>query len=136
MSSSEPRTIRVNFRGTLGRFTLGASFEVPATGVTALFGPSGCGKSTVLRCIAGLQHLPGSFCAIDGDVWQDQSIFLRPYQRPIGYVFQEASLFQHLSVRRNLLYGAPRGEAHSGAGSIPFDEVIDLLGLVALLDRS
>jgi len=136
MSSSEPRTIRANFRGTLGRFTLGAAFEVPATGVTALFGPSGSGKSTVLRCIAGLQHLPGSFCAIDGDIWQDQTIFLQPYQRPIGYVFQEASLFQHLSVRRNLFYGAPRGEAHSGAGSIPFDEVIDLLGLVALLDRS
>jgi ABC-type sugar transport system ATPase subunit len=74
-----------------------------------------------------LQHLPGSFCAIDGDIWQDQAIFLQPYERPIGYVFQEASLFQHLSVRRNLLYGAPRGEAHSGAGSVPFDEVIDLL---------
>ena len=136
MTSDEPRTIRARFRGVLGRFTLDACFEVPATGVTALFGPSGCGKSTVLRCFAGLQHLPGSFCAIDGDVWQDETIFRQPYQRPIGYVFQEASLFQHLSVRRNLLYGAPRGGARVGAGSVPFDEVIDLLGLAALLDRS
>jgi molybdate transport system ATP-binding protein len=136
MISDQPRTIRAKFRGGLGRFVLDTSFEVPATGVTGLFGPSGCGKSTVLRCIAGLQHLPGSFCAIDGDVWQDQTIFRQPYQRPIGYVFQEASLFQHLSVRRNLLYGAPRGAAHSESGSVPFDEAIDLLGLAALLDRS
>jgi molybdate transport system ATP-binding protein len=107
MNARDPRTIRAEFRGTLGQFTLDASFEVPATGVTALFGPSGCGKSTVLRCFAGLQNLPGSCCAIDGDVWQDQTIFRQAYQRPIGYVFQEASLFQHLSVRRNLLYGAP-----------------------------
>jgi molybdate transport system ATP-binding protein len=129
-------TIRADFHGTLGSFTLNASFEVPASGVTALFGPSGCGKSTVLRCLAGLQHLPGSSCAIDGDVWQDHKIFREPYQRPIGYVFQEASLFQHLSVRRNLLYGAPRGGSGPESGGIPFDEVIDLLGLGALLDRS
>jgi len=136
MTSDEPRTIRAKFCGTLGRFKLDASFEVPATGVTALFGPSGCGKSTILRCISGLQHLPGSFCAIDGDIWQDQTVFRQPYQRPIGYVFQEASLFQHLSVRRNLLYGAPRGAVPLDAGSAPFDEVIDLLGLAPLLDRS
>jgi molybdate transport system ATP-binding protein len=136
MTPNELRVIRANFRGTLGRFMLDASFEIPTTGITALFGPSGCGKSTILRCIAGLQYLPGSFCAVDGDIWQDQSVFRRPYQRPIGYVFQEASLFQHLSVRRNLLYGAPRGDVHVDAGSVPFDEVIDLLGLGKLLDRS
>ncbi|WP_445491870.1 molybdenum ABC transporter ATP-binding protein [Rhodopseudomonas sp. RCAM05734] len=134
MTATHSPTIRAAFRGTLGGFTLDASFEVPATGVTALFGPSGCGKSTVLRCLAGLQHLAGSFCAVNGDVWQDRNIFREPYQRPIGYVFQEASLFQHLSVRRNLLYGAPRDGSDSGG--IPFDEVIDLLGLGHLLDRS
>jgi molybdate transport system ATP-binding protein len=136
MNSNELRIIRANFRGTLGRFTLDASFEVPARGITALFGPSGCGKSTILRCIAGLQYLPGSLCAVDGDIWQDQGVFRQPYQRPVGYVFQEASLFQHLSVKRNLFYGAPRGGRHVDAGSVPFDEVIDLLGLAALLDRS
>jgi len=136
MSAPKPATIRVDFHGTLGSFNLNAAFEVPASGVTALFGPSGCGKSTVLRCIAGLQQLPGSFCAVNGDVWQDRNTFREPYQRPIGYVFQEASLFQHLSVRRNLLYGAPRDGRGSAAGSIPFDEVIELLGLGALLERS
>jgi molybdate transport system ATP-binding protein len=131
-----PGTIRASFRGTLGRFALDAAFSVPATGVTALFGPSGCGKTTVLRCLAGLQHLPDGFCAIDDDVWQDKTTFRRPYERPIGYVFQEASLFSHLSVRRNLLYGAPRGKVPVGADRIAFDEVIDLLGLERLLDRS
>ena len=130
MSDSEPKTIQAAFRGTLGQFRLDASFTVPATGVTALFGPSGCGKTTVLRCIAGLQRLPEGFCAIDGEVWQDKTSFRPTHERPIGYVFQEASLFPHLSVRRNLLYGAPRG------GAIAFDEVLELLGLENLLDRS
>lgn len=129
------RNIHAEFRGALGRFTLDASFTVPATGITGLFGPSGCGKSTVLRCIAGLQQLPGSTFSIDGDVWQDGALFRKPHQRPIGYVFQEASLFAHLSVQANLLYGAPRDAAHARS-SIEFDEVIELLGLAALLERS
>jgi molybdate transport system ATP-binding protein len=135
-SEVEPKTIRATFRGMLGRFSLDASFSVPATGVTALFGPSGCGKTTVLRCMAGLQHLPDGYCAIDGDVWQDQTLFRRPHERPVGYVFQEASLFPHLSVRRNLLYGAPHGMPALHPGGIAFDEVIELLGLKTLLDRS
>ena len=133
---SEPNTIQAAFRGALGRFSLDASFDVPATGVTALFGPSACGKTTVLRCIAGLQHLPEGYFAIDGDVWQDRTSFRRPHERPVGYVFQEASLFPHLSVRRNLLYGAPRGVQVVGSNNIAFDEVIELLGLDTLFDRS
>jgi molybdate transport system ATP-binding protein len=134
MRAVTPASIRGEFRGVLGGFTLDATFSVPARGITGLFGPSGCGKSTVLRCLAGLQYLPGSFCAVDDDIWQDDRIFRKPYQRPIGYVFQEASLFAHLSVRRNLIYGTPRGNA--GAGGIGFDEVIELLGLEKLLQRS
>ncbi|MGQ0682344.1 molybdenum ABC transporter ATP-binding protein [Bradyrhizobium sp.] len=134
MTACDPHRIQVAFRGSLGRFALDACFAAPATGVTAIFGPSGCGKTTVARCLAGLQHLPGSTCTIEGDIWQNQSVFRRPHQRPIGYVFQEASLFQHLSVKRNLLYGAPRGApAPDGIG---FDEVIELLGVGHLLDRS
>src|SRR5262245_10775610 len=94
------KTIRVVFRGKLGRFDLDAAFVVPATGMTGLFGPSGCGKTTVLRCIAGLQRLRDGYCAVDGDVWQSETTFRHPHQRAIGYVFQEASLFAHLSVRR------------------------------------
>jgi len=127
--------IRAAFRGAVGKFFLDAAFTAPARGVTALFGPSGCGKTTVLRCVAGLLRLPDGFCSIDGEVWQDKNNAFAPtYRRPIGYVFQEPSLFPHLTVRRNLLYGAPRGGV--GARSIAFGDVVDLLGAALLLDRS
>jgi molybdate transport system ATP-binding protein len=128
--------IQASFRGKIGNFLLDASFTAPATGVTAIFGPSGCGKTTVVRCLAGLQYLPGSSCAVDGEVWQDASSFRKAHQRPVGYVFQEASLFAHLSVRGNLLYGAPRGAQATDTDGIAFDEVIELLGLAQLLERS
>ena len=105
-------TIDIAFQGTFGAFCLDAAFSVPARGVTALFGPSGCGKTTILRCIAGLQRLDGR-CVVNGEIWQDQLVFLPTHRRPIGYVFQEASLFSHLSVRKNLLFGAPKVPAPS-----------------------
>lgn len=126
-------TIEVRFRGRLGEFDLDAGFTVAARGVTALFGPSGCGKTSVLRCMAGLEHLRDGFCSIGGDVWQDGSVFRPAYRRPLGYVFQEASLFPHLAVRGNLLFGAPKRQSPT---AIPFDDVVDLLGLGPLLGRS
>jgi molybdate transport system ATP-binding protein len=132
MTAERRGRIDAAFRGRLGRFVLDASLSVPATGVTAIFGPSGCGKTTIARCIAGLQRLSDGFCAIDGEIWQDGKAFRPAHRRPVGYVFQEPSLFPHLSVRRNLLYGAPK----AAATSIGFDEVVELLGLTALLDRS
>ena len=115
------KTIRVAFKGSLGRFDLDAAFTAPARGITALFGPSGCGKTTVLRAIAGLQHLADGYCAVDGDVWQDNASFRPTYRRPIGYVFQEASLFPHLSVRGNLLYGARGADVAVQQERIDFD---------------
>jgi molybdate transport system ATP-binding protein len=126
-------TVAVNFRGLLGRFELDVQFEVPARGVIALFGPSGCGKTAIMRCVAGLNRLEGGFCSVAGEVWQDAKHFRPVHQRPIGYVFQEANLFPHLSVRRNLMYGHP---AKAGAGAIAFDEVVALLGIEKLLERS
>ncbi len=155
--SQDPGTnahaIRAEFRGTLGKFVLDAGFTAPSKGVTALFGPSGCGKTTVLRCIAGLNRLADGVCEIDSEVWQDRDgTFLPTHKRPLGYVFQETSLFPHLSVRKNLLFGAPRhsvaavvdrgravsDRAYSGDGAhmIAFDEVTDLLGVTPMLDRS
>ena len=136
MMARKPGHIQASFRGAIGNFLLDARFAVPATGVTAIFGPSGCGKTSVARCLAGLQYLPGSFCAIDGEVWQDPSTFRKAHQRPVGYVFQEASLFSHLSVKHNLLYGAPRNSGAPGPDGVGLDEVIELLGLARLLDRS
>ena len=134
---SDGETIRAAFKGVLGSFSLDAGFTAPAKGVTALFGPSGCGKTTVLRCIAGLQRVADGLCIVAGEVWQDRDgAFLPTHKRPLGYVFQEASLFPHLSVRRNLLFGAPRHGHDDGRAKIAFDEVVDLLGITALLDRS
>ncbi|HYG90265.1 MAG TPA: molybdenum ABC transporter ATP-binding protein [Azospirillum sp.] len=130
----EPR-MEARFQGRLGAFALDVAFEAPARGITALFGPSGCGKTTVLRCVAGLQRLDGRF-ALDGDVWQDGSIFRPTHERPIGYVFQEASLFPHLSVRANLLYGHRRTVGRGVVETIRLDEVVELLGIGRLLDRS
>ncbi len=127
--------IRAEFRGALGKFTLEAIFKVPATGITMLFGPSGCGKTTVLRCIAGLIRIQDGLCDIAGEIWQDRNgVFVPTHKRALGYVFQEASLFPHLSVRKNLLFGAT-DRKHDGP-AIDFDEVVDLLGIRALLDRS
>lgn len=129
--------IEVALAGSFGRFALDAAFTAPARGVTALFGPSGCGKTTVLRCMAGLHRMAGRL-AVAGEAWQDDArgIFREAHRRPVGYVFQEASLFPHLSVRRNLLYGARRAAAGDGIGGLAFDEVVALLGIGHLLDRA
>jgi len=116
-----------------GDFTLNAAFAAPARGVTALFGPSGCGKTTLLRAIAGLEHCPGGSLSVSGEVWQDERSFLPPHRRPVGYVFQEASLFPHLSVRRNLEYGLKR--VPNGEQRVAFDQAATLLGVESLLER-
>ena len=130
------REVHVEFRGRLGTFSLDAAFTVPATGITMLFGPSGCGKTTVLRCIAGLIRIKDGLCDVAGEVWQDRGgAFVPTHRRTLGYVFQEASLFPHLSVRKNLMFGAPSARKPDKP-QIAFDEVTELLGIGALLDRS
>jgi molybdate transport system ATP-binding protein len=128
--------ITAQFHGSIGEFNLSVDFQAPPQGVTALFGHSGCGKTTVLRCIAGLTRLPG-YLSVGKEVWQDGHTFRPTHRRPIGYVFQEPSLFPHLSVQRNLTYGQRRINRHAAGSSIvQFEEVIELLGLVPLLDRA
>jgi molybdate transport system ATP-binding protein len=136
--TNDAGVISVSLSGMLGNFSLNAAFDVPARGVTSLFGPSGCGKTTVLRCLAGLQRLSGRVI-VDGDVWQDSQagVFLPPHERHTGYVFQEASLFPHLSVADNLLYGARRVRRSTVRQNGPsLDGVVDLLGIRHLLDRA
>jgi molybdate transport system ATP-binding protein len=120
------------FTGRVGGFRLEASFAFPTGGITALSGPSGSGKTTLLRCMAGLERLEGRL-SVGGEVWQDGPRFVPPHRRPVGVVFQEASLLSHLSVRGNLLYGARRTSAKA---EISLDDTIDLLGLGSLLGRS
>jgi len=128
--------LTARFQLTLGDFRLDAAFEAPGRGVTALFGPSGSGKTTVLRCVAGLERVPGGYLAVNGSVWQDDQngIFLPPHQRGLGYVFQEANLFLHLDVRRNLEYGWKRIPATER--QVGFDQAVELVGIGPLLNRS
>ena len=125
-------TIQARFHLAWPGFTLDVDLALPAHGVTALFGQSGSGKTTLLRCIAGLERAPEGRLSVNGEVWQDAGHWLPPHQRPIGYVFQEASLFPHLSVIGNLRYGMRRV---SGAQQVGLDQAIELLGIGHLLDR-
>ena len=129
--------LNVRYRGVLGGFELDVAFDVPMRGITALFGPSGCGKTTILRCVAGLNRLPGRL-SVGDEVWQDDETgkFLAPHERRVGYVFQEASLFAHMSVRGNLLYGHRRALKKGAAENTRFDEVVELLGIGHLVDRA
>jgi molybdate transport system ATP-binding protein len=134
---SEAAGIEARFAGRLGAFALDIAFQAPARGFTAFYGPSGSGKTTLLRCIAGLNRFADGECRVNGEVWQDgERVFLPTHRRPLGYVFQEASLFAHLSVRRNLSFGAPPRAAAAARSAIGWDEVIDLFGLGRLLDRA
>jgi len=113
-------------------FTLDLDLNMPARGVTAIFGHSGSGKTTLLRCIAGLERAPQGFLRFKGEAWQDERTFLPVHKRPLGYVFQEASLFPHLSVLGNLRYGLSRSKA---ASSGRLDQAVELLGIGHLLER-
>jgi molybdate transport system ATP-binding protein len=124
--------IRADFKLKLDSFALDAAFSAPSTGVTALFGPSGSGKTTLLRCIAGLERAAGSL-HVNGEVWQDETRFLATHKRPLGYVFQEASLFPHLSVRTNLEYGWKR--VVSTERKVHPEQVVEWLGLERLIAR-
>lgn len=125
--------ISLNLKRPTG-FELDVKLALPEAGVTVLFGVSGCGKTTVLRCAAGLERARG-FVRIAGELWQDdeKGIFVPTYARRIGYVFQEASLFDHLNVRENLLYGLKR-IADKGSRK-RLDDAVDLLGIGHLLER-
>jgi molybdate transport system ATP-binding protein len=124
--------IRAQFKLQLESFALDVSFSAPNRGVTALFGPSGSGKTTLLRCIAGLERAAG-LLHINGDVWQDDTKFMSTHLRPLGYVFQEASLFPHMSVRANLEYGLKR--IPPSARRVPLEQVVEWLGLNHLIER-
>ncbi|MCP5159108.1 MAG: molybdenum ABC transporter ATP-binding protein [Gammaproteobacteria bacterium] len=128
------QAIHARFQVIWPGFTLDVDLELPGRGVTALFGHSGSGKTTLLRCLAGLErHNIGSL-HFKGEVWQDSARGIcRPtYRRPLGYVFQEASLFPHLSVRKNLDYGRKRA---NGGHKVSLGHVVELLGIDHLLDR-
>ncbi|MBI1887446.1 MAG: molybdenum ABC transporter ATP-binding protein [Nitrosomonadales bacterium] len=114
-------------------FALHAEVRLPARGIIALFGPSGSGKTTLLRCIAGLERTANGMLQVRDEVWQDGANFLPVHRRPLGYVFQEASLFPHLSVRQNLEYGLKRIPPEQRR--VQLEQAVEWLGLDRLIER-
>lgn len=128
-------SLKVDIRHRLGAFSVEADFTADK-GVTALFGRSGSGKTSLINIIAGLMRPGGGRLSFNGDVLfdDDKRVFVPAHKRRFGYVFQEARLFPHLSVRRNLGYG--RWFARHRQGAADFNRIVDLLGVGALLDRA
>ena len=124
-------SIRAQFQLSYPGFSLDVDLDLPGRGVTALFGQSGCGKTTLLRCMAGLERGSGRL-EVNGEAWQDGATYVPTHQRPLGYVFQDARLFAHLDVARNLDFGMRRS---AGSSRVQRAAIVDLLGLGPLLDR-
>jgi molybdate transport system ATP-binding protein len=116
-------------------FTLDLDVSLPGRGVTAIFGHSGSGKTTLLRCLAGLARPTTGKLVVNGEVWLDteHNIFLPTHKRPLGYVFQEASLFPHLTVKNNLRFGLDRVAASERR--VDLAQAAELLGIGHLLER-
>ncbi|MDS9466920.1 molybdenum ABC transporter ATP-binding protein [Paracoccus sp. MBLB3053] len=123
-------SLAVAFRHAFPGLDLDIAFEAPV-GVTALFGPSGCGKTTTINAIAGLLRPDSGRIALDGRVLFDRTTNLPPQDRRIGYVFQDARLFPHMTVAQNLRYPSRwrRGAARD------FDRIVEMLALGPLLSR-
>ena len=126
-------TLSVSLSHAFAGFRLEAAFDAPP-GVTALFGRSGSGKTTVVNAVAGLLRPDRGRVAVEGQVLMDTQAgtFLPPHRRRIGYVFQDARLFPHLTVRQNLGYGRWLAGIRDGA---EFGRIVDMLGIGPLLPR-
>jgi molybdate transport system ATP-binding protein len=126
-------SLRVLLRHQFASVRMDLEFEVPTPGVTVLFGPSGSGKSTIINAAAGLLRPDECRIELDGQVLGDTAsgVWLPPERRRLGLVFQDSRLFPHMSVVTNLRFGMRR----VGPGPIRLEDVVDLLGIGALLTR-
>lgn len=133
--ASDTQQIRAQLTLQRPEFCLQVDLELPGQGVTVIFGPSGSGKTTLLRCLAGLEQANGTV-VINAKTWQDsrKNLWVPTWSRRLGYVFQEASLFEHLSVRDNLLYGIKRTSQRNNPTTLA--DTIALLGIEHLLERT
>ena len=130
-----PSSIPARLDLARGEFNLNVDLNLPGRGVSALFGHSGSGKTSCLRCLAGLERAQHAYIEVNGEVWEDSAkgYFLAPHKRAVGYVFREASLFPHLSVRGNLEFGWRR--VPSADRKVSLAHACELLGIAALLER-
>jgi molybdate transport system ATP-binding protein len=127
--------LTVEVRHPLGRIALDVSLRLDG-GLTAVLGPSGAGKTSLLNVVAGLLRPEHGLVRFDDETLTDtgSGVWVPPHRRRIGYVFQDARLFPHLTVRQNLGFGRwfNRGSA---ASSVAFDDVVTLLDLGTVLTR-
>lgn len=128
-------SISVDIRHKIGKLDLNAQFDIAEPGITALFGPSGSGKTTIINAIAGLLRPDrGRITIHDRPVFDSMKrINLAPRKRRVGYVFQDARLFPHLSVAANLFFGHKRSDRPMTKAAC--DDVIGMLGIGSLLSR-
>ena len=117
----------------LDGFILDANFSIPDRGITVVFGASGSGKTTLLRAIAGLEKSDDGYLKVGDSVWQNGKNFLATHKRQIGYVFQDAALFEHLDVKGNLGYVIKRT---TGLKEDFIESIFNLLDIKALLNRT
>lgn len=124
--------VRISYRD----FVLDVDEVLNLNGITGLFGPSGGGKSTLLRAIAGLERSATGTISFGGECWQNtaQRQFVPPHRRAVGYVFQDARLFEHLSVAGNLEYASHR--CPEAGGSVSFEDAVSTFDLHSLLTRT
>lgn len=117
---------------SLKEFNLEISTTISINGITAITGASGSAKTTLLRCIAGVSNPNAGIIKFNNQTWFDNKINIPVFQRKIGYVFQEANLFSHLNIRKNLEYGFIRNKFNN-----PFqvDKIINEFNIKHLINR-
>ncbi|WP_295797595.1 molybdenum ABC transporter ATP-binding protein [uncultured Microbulbifer sp.] len=139
-SAESSRRISGHFHLPLSRnggsdhFALDVKLDLPGSGISGIFGASGCGKTTLLRCIAGLQRCDNGSLSVNGEVWQapgNRRNTLPVHRRPLGFVFQQPSLFPHLSAGGNLEFARKR--AREKVSVQEYRRVVELMGVGHLL---
>ncbi|PJG85853.1 molybdenum ABC transporter ATP-binding protein ModC [Conservatibacter flavescens] len=121
--------LRINVKQRLGNLLLEADLTLPSRGITAIFGLSGSGKSSLINLVSGLTKPDSGVIYLNNRVLVDEQSFVPSNRRNIGYVFQDARLFPHYSVKGNLRYGM------KNSSQTKFDHVVELLGIKDLLHR-
>ncbi len=127
-------SITVSIRHVFGDFALDVAFGSNGR-LTSIFGASGSGKTSVVNVIAGLVRPQAARISVDGRLLTDTAaqVNVPVHRRRIGYVFQDARLFPHLSVEQNLSFGqwfAPKADRYADRG-----QILSLLGISHLLPR-
>ncbi|MBT8079692.1 MAG: molybdenum ABC transporter ATP-binding protein [Gammaproteobacteria bacterium] len=133
MRLEHPTLLSVDVSARYSGFELRLRQKISLHGITGIFGPSGSGKSTLLRIIAGLERAGEGRVEFENRPWLDstQGIFVPPYRRPVGFVFQDVRLFDHMNVEGNLRYAAQRARN----SDVDYDEVVGIFDLGEHLSR-